>query len=161
MKKGFLLVVLLLVTTFVTACGGGLSNRSSRTVEDLLDGYIKAYTKADVDTAKEIFPPFYVEYAKDRLTKETLEKSLETAKKRFGDDFNIVYNITKEVKMTDEELDELNEDMEYYYKATTKASECYTYEGTITFRGSEYEDEDSLSTMAYCNYDGAWYLVDK
>lgn len=162
MKKNLFIISLLLVTGLLTACGGSaLSNKSKRTVEDLMDGYVKAYTKADVEIAKEIFPPYYVEYAKDRLTTENLEKSLENAKSRYGEDFNITYKITKTIKLTDDELDELNNKMANYYNSKENAKECYGYEGTITFKGSKYEDEDTISTMAYCNYDGAWYLVDK
>lgn len=159
MKKG-LLFVLLFSALFFTACGGsGLSNKSSRTVEDLMDGYVKAYTTADADIVKEIFPPFYVEYAKDYLTKERLEKTLTSAKETYGDDFNITYNITKTTKMTDDELKELNDAMAYRYNSKDNASECYKYEGTVTFKGSKSEDTDPISSMKYCKYDGSWYIV--
>lgn len=159
MKKR-ILFVFMFVAVFFTACGGsGLSNKSSRTVEDLMDGYVKAYTTADDETAREIFPPFYVEYAKNYLTKENLEQSLERAKTTYGDDFSITYKITKTTKLTDEELKTLNNNMASYYNSKDNASECYKYEGTITFKGSKSEDTDSISTMKYCKYDGSWYLV--
>ena len=50
------------------------------------------------------------------------------------------------------------EDSEWY-NSKEDASECYKFEGTITFAGSKYEDPDPISSMAYCRYDGAWYLV--
>ena len=162
MKKGLLIVSLFFVIALMTACGGSkLSNKSSRTIEDLLDGYIIAYTKADVDVAKDIFPPYYVEYAKDRLTKEKLEKSLESAKTRYGDDFNIEYKITETTKLTDEELEELNNKIKNNFNADVDAKECYVYDGTITFKGSNREDKDSLKSIAYCSYNGSWYLVDR
>ena len=160
MKKGLLLVVLFVVAAFATACGGSkLDNKKTRTIEDLLDGYVKSVIKADADTAKKIFPPFYVEYAKNSLTKENLDKSLERAKEEYGDDFNITYEITKTTKMTEEEVKEVNDKMKEYYNADQDASECYKYEGTITFKGSKFEDTDPISTMGYCSYDGEWYLV--
>lgn len=162
MKKRLLNVSLFFVIALMTACGGSaLSNKSKRTVEDLMDGYVKAYTKADVEIAKEIFPPYYVEYAKDRLTTENLEKSLENAKSRYGEDFNIEYKITETTKLTDEELEELNNKIKNNYNADVDAKECYVYDGTITFKGSNREDKDSLKSIAYCSYNGSWYLVDR
>ena len=161
MKK-VLLVLVVFVALFATACGSsssGFKNKSTRTVEDLLDAYVKAYTTADVDIAKELFPSYYNEYAKGSLTKENLEASLKNAKEVYGDDFNITYNITKTTKLTEEELKNINDKMKSYYNAAEEASECYKYEGTITFKGSKDEDTDSISTMGYCNYNGSWYLV--
>ena len=159
MKKGLFLVVLFVAVVLVTACGSKYGNKSSRTVEDLMDEYVEAYTKADVELAKDIFPPFYNEYAKDMLTKERLEQALENAKEEYGDDFHITYEITKKTKMTDEELKEINDKMATRYNAKEEASECYKFEGTITFTGSKFEDPDPISTMKYCNYNGAWYLI--
>lgn len=159
MKKGLLLVTLLVMVVFVTACGSKYGSKSSRTVENLLDEYVDAYTKADVDLAKDIFPPFYVEYAKDMLTKERLEQSLASAKEEYGDDFHITYEITDKTKFTADELDTLNNKMANYYNAKVKASECYKLKGTITFKGSKFEDPDPIDSMAYCKYDDGWYLV--
>ena len=159
MKKGLLLVVLFVAVVFITACGS--KSKSTRTVEDLLDEYAEAYTTASVKLAKDIFPPFYIEYAESKgmLTQESLEQSLKNAKEKYGDDFHITYEITNKTKMTDEELETLNSKMASRYNSKEDASECYKFEGTITFAGSKYEDPDPISSMAYCRYDGAWYLV--
>ena len=160
MKKLHLLLVVLLAVLFITGCGSkGYKNKSTRTVEDLLDEYVEAYTKADVELAKDLFPPFYVEYAKNVLTTERLEQGLKNSKERYGDDFNITYEVTGKTKYTDEELETLNKKMESYYNSKDNATECYKFEGTITFKGSKEEDPDPLTTMAYCKYDGSWYLV--
>ena len=160
MKKGLLLAVLLVAVVFVTACGSN-SSKSSRSLEDLLDQYVEAYTKADVKLAKDLFPSYYIDYVEERglLTKDQLEASLENAKEEYGDDFHITYEINGKTKMTSEELDELNEKMASRYEAKEKASECYTIDGTITFAGSKYEDPDPLSSMAYCKYSDGWFLV--
>ena len=115
--------------------------------------------EADADIAKDIFPPFYVEYAGEYLTDERFETSLEGAKSQYGDDFKITYEITKTTKLTDEELEEVNNNMKERYDSKQNASECYKYEGTITFKGSKDEDTDPISTMGYCKYDGSWYLI--
>jgi hypothetical protein len=48
-----------------------------------------------------------------------------------------------------------------YYKSDKDATECYKYEGKITFKGSKKSDELSISTIAYCKYEGEWYIVRK
>ena len=73
--------------------------------------------------------------------------------------YTYVNKITKKTKMTDEELKEINDKMATRYNAKEEASECYKFEGTITFTGSKFEDPDPISTMKYCNYNGAWYLI--
>ncbi len=159
MKKIYLLLVVLIGVVFITGCGSESSkDKSKRTVEDLLDMYVEAYVNADAKLVQEIFPPFYIEYAKDMLTTEKLEQNLKSAKEEYGDDFNITYEVTNNTKCTDEELETVNKAMATYYKAKENASECYRIEGSITFKGSKRVDPDPLS-MAYCNYDGSWYLV--
>ena len=156
MKKRFLLILLVAVA-FITACG---SSNSSRSVENLLDNYIKGYTGADIELVKSIYPPFYLEHLKDSLNQDALDKALANAKEEYGDDFNITYNITKTTKLTDEELKEYNKEINDYFKIKDKATECYKYEGTKTFAGSKKEDTDSISSMGYCKYDDSWYLVE-
>ena len=160
MKKGLLLAILFVTVIFVTACGSGKS-KSTRTIEDLMDQYIEAYTKPDVKLAKDLFPPFYVKYVEERnaLTQEILEQALEHAKEEYGDDFRITYEITSKTKMTAEELEELNNQMASRYNAEEKASECYKYTGSITFTGSKFEDPDPIDPMKYCNYNGSWYML--
>ena len=163
MKKSILLV-LLVAAFFMTACGSSdpkskIEDKTTRTVEDLMDAYVKGYTTADIELIKQLYPPFYLEYAKDNLTKERLEMVLENAKEHFGDDFDVTYEITKSIKMTEEELKELNDTMKERYDTDDEAVECYKYEGTITFKGSKDEDTDPISTMSYFKYGDSWYIV--
>ena len=153
MKKRFILGLLVLIV--ITGC----SLLKGRTIEYLLDGYVKAYAKADLKAAKDIFPPFYLEYNKNDVNQEYLDKTLKSAKEKYGDNFNITYKITKKTKMTKEELDKHNTKTSSTYKTEDKASECYKIEGTITFKGSKKEDPITMSTMGYCKYDGTWYLI--
>ena len=160
MKKSNLLLIVFIGLLFVTACGSkGYKNKNTRTVEDLLDEYVEAYTTANLELAKDLFPPFYNEYAKEVLTQEKLDAGLKKSKEVYGDDFHITYEVTKQTKYTDEELLALNDKMATNYNSKDSASECYKIEGTITFAGSKLEDPDPLTTMAYCKYDDSWYLV--
>ena len=140
--------------------GGSGKGGKERTVEYLFDQYVKAYTQADLDAVKDIFPPFYIEYAKTYMTKERLETALENAKDRYGKDFNITYKIEGKTKMTASELESLNDKMANYYNAKEKAEECYKLEGTITFKGSSDIDTDPIDSSRYCKYNGVWYLVE-
>lgn len=156
-----LLVILMLVT--LTACSKRKENNNStkndeRTIEYLLDKYIVAYTNADLELTKEVFPPFYMEYSKDYLTKEKLKESLNNDIEKLGNDFKVTYDITQKEKMTKDELETINNKMINQYKAKEKASECYKLEGSLIFKGSKGEIIDRLSTIKYCKYD-KWYLI--
>lgn len=155
MKK-ILLVFLSVITVFtLTACGSS----EKRTVEYLIERYEYAYMNADVDTALDIFPPYYVEYAKDFMTKEHLEETLANSKTLYGDDFSMSYDITGKTKFTTDELNNLDSSMKATFNTDAKAEECYKVEGTMTYKGSIKEDKGSISGMGYCKYDGVWYLV--
>lgn len=173
-KKIFLISVIsiLLISGlfFLTGCGNNKKeektltsseNKDEKTVEYLFEQFIKVYTKADVDTLKEIFPPFYVEYAKNYMTKEYLENSLNKEKERYGDDFNITYEITKKTQLTDEELEKINKSMSNYFKTDSKTFEGYKLEGYLIYKGSKKEAKQSLSSFYYCKYDEGWFLVRK
>ena len=135
------------------------TKKDKRTVEYLLDLYVKAYTKADTQAVKDMFPSFYYEYSKSSFTKAKLEAALKEAKETYGNNFNVTYKITKTKKVDSDELEEINDDMSYYYDADVEATECYKYEGTITFKGSKSQDTDSIDSLRYCKFDGVWYLI--
>lgn len=155
MKKNNLLGLLLVLTLFVVGCG----TTKEKTVEDLLDDYIESYLKADPDMVKKVFPPFYMEYAKEYMTKEYLEQALLDDKESLGDDFTITYDIKNKEKINDEDLETVNSKMESQYNAEEKASECYKLEGTMTFKGSKDELVEELSSIHYCKYSDTWYLI--
>lgn len=164
MKKKILLIVLLSILIF-TGCQSKDNNKietktEERTMEYLLDRYVEAYSKADMDAVKDMFPPYYIEYSKNFLNKEFLEKRIEEAKQVYGDDYKITYEVGESTKLTDEELERTNNIMKNEYDAKEDASECYKYEVKIKFKGSLYEDPDSAySFMGYCKYNDKWYIV--
>ena len=45
------------------------------------------------------------------------------------------------------------------YNSEEEATECYKYEGTITFKGSKKSDDIPLTSIGRCNFGGTWYLV--
>ena len=155
MRKCFLIIVVL----FSIVCLGGCFNKDEdRTINYILDRYVRAYTKADINAARDIFPPYYNEYVKDNMTRQSLKNNLKSMKLKYGDDFNLTYQISDQIKLSDEELNSLNENISSTYSTDSKASECYKIEGTITFKGSKKNDTAKISAMNYCMYD-KWYLV--
>lgn len=159
MKKR--VVIFTLVTVFLFSLTGCSLFKEKRTIDYLMKGYVKAYTKADMKSVKDIFPAFYLEANKESVTQEAIDKELKNAKEKYGDDFNITYKVEKEIKFTDEELEKINKKMVDSYKAKNGATECYKYEGTVTLSGSKTSDSLYMSSIARCNFDGKWYLVRK
>lgn len=150
-----LLIGLLVVLFTLTGCKLSVG----RTYENLLEGYIKAYTEADLNEVHNVFPPFYVEYSKDQLTQEYLENQVKKLKTQYGDDVKITYELTDKKQLTEKELKSLNENMARIYNSKENASECYRYEGNLITKGSLKEYKSSLSSMGYCKYNNTWYLV--
>ena len=153
-----LIAVIVLLILLLTGGSSGLSDKKNRTVYDLMDGYVRAYVKADADAANSIFPDYYYD-RNGKITAERLESALKNAKERYGDDFNITYEITKTTKLTDEELKTQNNNVKSMFEKANDASECYKYEGSITFKGSKFTDTDPISTMLYCKYSDEWYII--
>lgn len=157
MKSRLLFVMLFLASVFVlSGCG-----KEERTIEYLMDGYVKAYTKSDLKAEKDIFPEFYLKAYEKYVNQEALNKETKDAKEKYGDDFTITYKVDKENKMSDDDLKSLNEKMKKNIKDAVDATECYTYEGNIEIKGSKDSTSRNLSTIARCNYDGTWYLIRK
>ena len=132
-----------------------------KSYKELLNLYIEAYSEPSLEKTAEVFPPFYMEFSKDFMTQEYLEDLLAKEKQTYGDDLKLSYELTNEegTKLTDEELEKLNDKMASYYKSTEKASECYKYEGKMYMKGSITENSFSLSVLKYCKYGNDWYLV--
>ena len=115
MRKKVLLGLVAIVTLFsITGCG---VFKEKRTIEYLLDEYVEAYTTANLEKAKDIFPDYYLQYNEKNVNQEALNKELEYAKKTYGDDFNITYSVKEEIKFTDEDLKNLNDKIKNTYKS--------------------------------------------
>lgn len=158
MKKKVLFILLSIGMLFMLS--GCFSNKE-KSYKDLLDLYIEAYSEPSIEKTAQVFPPFYMDFSKEFMTQEYLEKALEEEKKTYGDDLKLSYELTNKegTKLSDEELGKLNETMARTYKSTVNASECYKYEGKMYMKGSLSENNFSLSIFKYCKYDKDWYLV--
>ncbi len=158
MKK--IVIVLLLVVSFCVGCDkikevlGG----NERTPEYLLDTYIDGYLNSDLKKATTMYPQFILDSNPSNFTKESLESALKHSKEEFGDDLKITYEINGKTKLTDAELSDFNKKVQSYYNTKESLDECYKLDGTITFSGSKFTDPDPLS-LAYCKYNGTWYLL--
>lgn len=156
-KKIVLCLFAVLAIVSLSGCFFG----AKRDINYLMSGYIRAYTKADLEAEKDIFPEFYLKANEAYVNQESLTKEMENAQKQFGEDFTITYKVEKETKMTDEELKEFNEKMKSKFEEASDASECYTYEGSVEFKGSVNSTTAKMETIARCNYNGKFYLIRK
>lgn len=164
MKKKIVFGVLLLTCLFTLAGCGVLKKgivKETRTINYLMDGYVKAYTQADLKAEKDIFPEFYLKANEKYVNQEALTKEMEDAKEVLGDHFTITYTIDKETKMTDEELAEFNKKITESIDGAIEAKECYVYEGTVILKGDKDSKTGTMNTIARCNYDGTWYIIKK
>ena len=158
-KRNILFITLFLTCLFIiTGCG---AKKEERTINYLLDGYVRAYTKADLVAEKDIFPEFYLKANEKYVNQEGLNKEMNDAKEKLGDDFNITYTVDKETEMSQEDLDSLNKKYKDKYDYAVDATACYVYEGTVEMKGSKDTVKGSLSSIARCMYDGTWYLIKK
>lgn len=74
MKRKIVLSLLIIVAIFtITGCKS--TSKEKRSVEYLLDQFVKEYMTADADITKDIFPSYYVDYAKEYMTNEYLQKN--------------------------------------------------------------------------------------
>ncbi|MBR3116670.1 MAG: hypothetical protein IKF36_02205 [Bacilli bacterium] len=164
MKKVLIYLFAIIGLFTIVGCGSSKSNKTSsndkkRTYESLLDNFIDGYTKPDIEIVKKIFPPYYMEYAKNSLTQDYLEAGLLDDKEYFGDDFNITYEIEGNEKLSESDLKKMNDDITALFDTKEEASECKKYSGNIIYKGSKTEESVSLSSFLYCKYENDWYIV--
>ena len=157
MKK-ILLVLLVFLTIFMIS-GCGKKKEEQKPLDYLMSEYVRSYTEGDLEAVKNIFPPYYMEFAKHFMTEEYLKDILNGNKELFGDNFTVTYEITKETKLNDKKLDALNKSVAEEFDTNAKASICYKIEGTTTFKGSIKEEVGDIENMNYCKYGDNWYFV--
>jgi len=167
MKKKIFITLLIILTLFITGCTNKSdtekrkSNEETRTMKYLMNDYIKIYNEASLEAVKNIFPNYYIESAQDIVNQENLDNNKKNNIEKYGKDFKASYKILKEEKMSEEELEELNNKIKESYNTENNATECYKYEGTIILDGSLYDEVISLGTLLRCKYNNKYYLVKK
>ena len=142
MKKGFLLVFVLSLL-FIVGCS------SKGHEEQLLDYYVEAYTKADYNLLKKVFPEVLIENYK----KEDLDLSVQLLKDTYGEGYKITYKILSKEKLDDTDYLTLSK----MYN-NTELSDCSKLDTVISYSGPKTSKDDAFD-LFYCKIDGDWYLL--
>ena len=155
MKKILSILCVLLITITLTGCSAiSTSGSEERSTEKLLDLYVEAYVKNDLELLRKVLPDFYIKEM--NITQERMTTMYERNKKEFGDDFTVTYKINSKEKVSNEDLSKLNDNLKEY---NVKATECYKVNTTFTFSGSKFTDPDTYP-IGYCKINGKWYIIE-
>ena len=159
MKK--LVIVLLLVVSFCVGCDKIkeiIGGDDGRTPEALLDKYVDGFMTSDPDKLRDVVPDFMYKAMPEKFTKSYLEERFEHEKNHFGDDMKASYELKEKKHLEGNDLKDINQKIQDYFKTNETASDCYYLDGTMTLTGSKDVDPDPLDSY-YCKYDGTWYLI--
>ena len=154
MKKLIKIFVLVLLFFIATCCGAKKLTKYS-SVEDLFDVYMDGFKNADPDRMISVYPDFAKDYFGKYVTKENIQKSLDN----FGDNIEMSIEVTRKDKLSNDELESLNEEIKSTFTDYVLASECYLIKGNTHIKGSKTERDGTLDEMYYCNFNGTWRLI--
>lgn len=155
MKKYLGLFVIMLLAVVMTGCGGSKTLTKNSTPEELLDVYMEGFKNVDPDKVISIYPDFAKDYYKKYITKERIQRSLDN----YGRNVELSYEITGKDKLSDDELEELNENIKNVFTNPVLPSECYKINGSTTIKGSDEEHTSEITELWYCDFDGSWRLL--
>lgn len=155
MKKIFSILIISLLVISLPGCGDKKEKKKS--VDELINLYVKGYQNADVDTLVKVFPDFM----ESSIKNSTTEKEIKNILSYYGKDVKLSINITDKIKMDQKWLDKTNKEIKKDYKTNTKASECYELIGTSEINGSKNSISNEIKDVWYCNFDSKWRLYVK
>lgn len=150
------IVVLILVISLLG--GGGKSKAKS-----LLKKETKAIVNEDVEAYIETLPEYMIEYYEDSYGKSDYEdyleddisETLESLEDEFGKDVKISYDIIESRKMTDDEIDDVEDSIKTWYDQKVDISKGYYGVMEVTVKGDD-EKVQSYSTFKVIKADGDW-----
>lgn len=157
MKKIFSFIIVLLLVITITGCGKDKENGISKdaSYEELLNLYVEAFEKEDIDILVKAFPDFMEPFIRQEISSEEIKE----INSYYGSDVKYSFNITGKTKMSDEWLEENNAIIKNEFHSNTKAQECYALEGTTEINGSEHSITNEIEELWYCNFNGTWRLL--
>ncbi|MBQ7131985.1 MAG: hypothetical protein IJO29_05390 [Oscillospiraceae bacterium] len=158
---GIAAAVIVVIILLVSLLGGGGSGKA----EKLLKKEFKAIVNEDVEAYLELQPDYMIDYYKDLYGKsdyedsieDNLADSLEYIEDEVGKDVKITYNVLDSRKMTEDELEDVEDNIKDYYdeKVDVKAGYYGVYE--VTAKGDD-EKVESYSTFKIVKIDGKWCI---
>ncbi|MGN1158695.1 MAG: hypothetical protein ACI4SE_00715, partial [Lachnospiraceae bacterium] len=154
-------IVIVAAVLIVILCFGG--KRDS--YEDAVKQYIKGVQEHDLSMMSETFPkPLRKEWIEDTLywyddEADFWEYFDESIEYYCGSNVKYSYEIEDEERMDRDDLDELEEDLEYYYDYRCEITDAYELEVRINMKGKEGEDYSYMDFIAV-KIKGEWYLIE-
>jgi len=157
MKKLFSILAILLLVVTITGCGKSKDNevKKDASYEELLDLYVEAFEKADIELLIKALPEFMAPFVRQEISNEDIKDINEY----YGDNVKYSFNITGKTKMSDEWLKENNAIIKNEFHSNMQADECYALEGTTEIKGSKNSITNKIEELWYCNFDGTWRLM--
>lgn len=155
-------VVVIVVLIVALTAGGGYKSA--------INNYIDVMIKGKVDKIEKLAPKEYWEYYEDEYdmdlkdiedaAEEMADVIIDALEESYGDNVKVSYNITKEDKLTDKELNEIREGANSKYDLARKSiTEGYEVDADLTIKGAD--DEMTSEGSAYIvKINGGWYLTD-
>ena len=144
MKKGLLLIILLSVF-FISACD------STNKEEELLNHYVEAFTKGDLNELKKALPNVWIE----NYNQDALDSSVRSFKSLYGDDYTITYEIKSKEKLDSSDYKEMQDLIKSYYDVDM--TDCHSMNVMFVYSGSKKTEKQEMN-INYCKFDGKWYL---
>ncbi len=149
------LVVLILIISLVG--GGGKSKAKS-----LLKKETKAVLEEDVEAYIETLPEYMIEYYEDSYGKsdyedyleDDLSETVEYLEDEYGKDVKVSYSIIESRKMTDDEIDDIEDTIKAIYDQKVDVAKGYYGVMEVTVKGKD--KVQSYSTFRVIKVDGEW-----
>lgn len=153
-------IVIVAAILIVKLCFGGRNS-----YEDAVKQYVKGVQEHDLSMMSETFPkPLREEWIEDTLYWYDDEADLweyfdQNTEYYCGPNVKYSYEIEEAERMDRDDLDELEEDLEYDYDYRCEITDAYELGVRIKMKGKEGEDYSYLDFIAV-KIKGEWYLIE-
>ncbi len=114
-------------------------------------------------TMMKAFPEYITDQMEDYYgdeMDELMDGMVENLKDQYGKRVKISYKVTDKDKMDKDDIETLEEDVEYNYDEKVNIKDAYEIEVEMKVKGSEGSDEDE-STVTVIKVGSKWYLYDQ
>lgn len=143
-----------------------VKNADTRSAEELLEVYFTAQINGDFGRFLSVFSKDYRVYMSKYIKQTDLQERSKVLKERYGDDVKAIVEFNGTNKMDDNWIKENKDYLEKQIGKTLTVTECYSYNASVTLKGSKGEQKylssdvaSDLAELWYCKINGDWGLV--
>ena len=126
-----------------------------RTIEDLMDLYVKSYMEEDYTYMLDIYPPYIRTFYEWNLPR--MPENYRRMKEQLGEGYVVSYSVGDYTEFEDGLLEDYNNMFKEEFGVEDAFSECRHYNITLTFKGPLLE-QPAAGQFPFCKYDGVWYM---